>query len=204
MSTLRNKVVALHRAETRVGAERGGGLSDEALVAGIGVGDPAALGALYDRHHEAVARFVTRLTRAIPNDVDDIVHETFLVASSAAARFQGGSAVRTWLFGIAANVARHAVRAEGRRRALATAFGAVEPMTTRSPEDGTSDAELRERLADAIAALSHDLRVAFVLFDLEDVSGAEAARALGIPEGTLFRRCHEARRALRAALERDR
>ena len=68
MSAKRSVVVALHRADTSTGRLA---LSDEALVAGVGVGDPAALGALYDRHHEAVARFVSRLTRAIADDVDD-------------------------------------------------------------------------------------------------------------------------------------
>jgi hypothetical protein len=54
MSTAR--VVRLHRT----GNTGPVNLGDEALVAACGVGDPAALGALYDRHHEAVARFVGR------------------------------------------------------------------------------------------------------------------------------------------------
>lgn len=188
------KVVALHRADTTGGVS----LSDEALVAACGVGDPAALGALYDRHHAQVRRFVTRLTRAA--DVDDLVHDTFLTASSAAARFRGGSTVRTWLLGIAANATRHAARAGHRRRALAEAFAHREPAASTTPEDAVRRAELRERIADAIAALPHDIRVAFVMCDLEDVKGADAARALGLPEGTVFRRCHDARRALREAL----
>ena len=49
-------------------------------------------------------------------------------------------------------------------------------------------------------ALPHDLRAAFVLCDLEEMPGVEAARALDVRAGTLWRRLHEARRALRAAL----
>jgi RNA polymerase sigma-70 factor (ECF subfamily) len=199
VTTQRQKVVALHRSS----ASSSGRItvSDEALVAGVGVGDASALGALYDRHSEAVRRFVARLTRRVADDVDDIVHDTFLTASGAAAAFRGGSTVRTWLLGIAANVVRHAIRGRVRRRALVLAASDVDPHPAPTPEDGARAIELRERIAEAVAELPHDLRVAFVMADLEDVSGAEAARVLGIPEGTFFRRCHEARRALRASLE---
>ena len=57
------------------------------------------------------------------------------------------------------------------------------------------------RLRDALGELSHDLRAAYVLCDLEDVPGVEAARVLGVRAGTLWRRLHEARRALRDAIE---
>jgi RNA polymerase sigma-70 factor (ECF subfamily) len=55
----------------------------------------------------------------------------------------------------------------------------------------------------AIAALPHDLRAALVLVDLEGERGSDAASALGIPEGTLWRRVYHARKALRAALGGD-
>jgi len=190
------RVVRLHR-DGGTGAHA---LSDEALVAACGVGDRAALGALFVRHHEAVLRFVTRLTGANDDDVDDVVQETFLVARSASARFRGGSTVRTWLLGIAANVVRHAARSRGRRRALVDAVGRVEPQPVRGPDADVHRNELRAAVAAAIDELSHDLRTAFVLCDIEELPGPEVAAALGIPEGTLYRRRHDARRALRERL----
>jgi RNA polymerase sigma-70 factor (ECF subfamily) len=189
------RVVRLHRVDTRAEA-----LSDEALVAACGVGDPAALGALFDRHHEAVLRFVTRLTGANEDDVDDIVQDTFLVARDAAARFRGGSAVRTWLLGISANVVRHAARSRGRRRALVDAFSSVAPDGVRGPDVDVQTRELRAAVTQAISELSHDLRTVFVLCDIEELPGAEVAAALRVPEGTVYRRRHEARRALRERL----
>jgi RNA polymerase sigma-70 factor (ECF subfamily) len=56
------------------------------------------------------------------------------------------------------------------------------------------------RLPDAIAALPLDQRVALVLIDLEEERGIDAAAMLGIPEGTLWSRVAQARKALRAAL----
>jgi RNA polymerase sigma-70 factor (ECF subfamily) len=190
------RVVRLHRSGTTGPVT----LGDEALVAACGVGDQAALGALYDRHHEAVARFVARLSSANASDVDDLVHDTFLSAYSASARFRGGSAVRTWLLGIASNVVRHAMRSRGRRQALATQFEQFGQDPAASPDEGVRSRELREAVARAIAALPHDQRAVFVLCDLEEMSGAEVAQVLGVPEGTVFRRRHDARRALREML----
>ena len=51
-----------------------------------------------------------------------------------------------------------------------------------------------------LAALPVALRECFVLCQLEGVSGPEAARALGIRPGTLYRRIHDARQRLRAAV----
>jgi len=56
-------------------------------------------------------------------------------------------------------------------------------------------------LAAALDRLPHDLRTVYVLCDLEDLPGVEAARVLGLRDGTLWRRLHEARRALREAIE---
>lgn len=194
MSTAR--VVRLHRSGTTGPVT----LGDEALVAACGVGDPAALGALYDRHHEAVARFVSRLSNAATNDVDDLVHDTFLSAYGASSRFRGGSAVSTWLLGIASNVVRHAMRSRGRRYMLARAVEGVSPHPVTTPDDALSSRERREAMARAIGELPHDLRAVFILCDVEELAGAEVALALRIPEGTVFRRRHEARRALREAL----
>jgi RNA polymerase sigma-70 factor (ECF subfamily) len=58
--------------------------------------------------------------------------------------------------------------------------------------------------AAALAKLPFDLRAAFVLCDLEEMSGADAAAALDVRPGTLGRRLFEARRALRAAVEKVR
>jgi DNA-directed RNA polymerase specialized sigma24 family protein len=58
------------------------------------------------------------------------------------------------------------------------------------------------QLRAALPTLPHDLRVAFVMCDVEGVPGVEAARAVGVPPGTMWRRLHEARKALAAAIER--
>src|SRR5688572_23678162 len=114
----RGKVLAFRRPAGDAAAEPlTGAISDEALVAACAIGDAAALAGLFDRHVEALFRFASRLIApAPPSDVEDLVQNTFLHVWSASPRFRGGSQVRSWIFGIAANVARHFVRGEARRR----------------------------------------------------------------------------------------
>jgi RNA polymerase sigma-70 factor (ECF subfamily) len=175
-------------------------ISDDALLAACGIGDSAALGALFDRHHLAVYRLVSRLLRTDPSDIDDLVQTTFLEVWRSASRYGGRGSVKSFLFGIAANTVRHHVRSAQRRR---NAIADWEPPAAprNAPDDALSRAQQVNRLAAALDELPHDLRVAYVLCDLEDIAGVEAARMLGVRAGTLWRRLHDARRALRAAIE---
>jgi RNA polymerase sigma-70 factor (ECF subfamily) len=174
-------------------------ISDDALLAACGVGDTAALGALFDRHHDAVYRLISRLLVSEPAEIDDLVQTTFLEAWRSARKFAGRGAVTSFLFGIAVNVVRHHVRGARRRRdAHATA---PPPLMGAAPDAAAIRAQQVARLASALDELPHDLRAAYVLCDVEDVPGVDAARALGVRAGTLWRRLHEARRALRDAIE---
>jgi RNA polymerase sigma-70 factor (ECF subfamily) len=170
--------------------------ADDALLARGARGDGAALGELFDRHHRSVYNFLGRLLGAQCAELDDAVQSTFLEACRAASKFRGQSAASTWLFGIAANVARHQVRSRLRRQTLVEALGQAPTGATTQPDVEVERHQLVDRMTAAIAALPHDLRVAFVLCDVEEIRGAEAARVLGIPEGTLWRRLYEARKAL--------
>lgn len=191
------KVIPLSaRAEPReVGA-----LSDEALLAACATGDREALGLLYDRHQVIVWRFIGRLLGPGSSEVDDIVQGTFVEVWRSAARFSGRSTVRTWILGIAHNLARKDMRSRGRRRAALDALARhTEPPP--SPEGRLHDRIMLERLQLALQALSPELRATFVLCEVEGVRGVEAAQILGVRPGTVWRRLHDARRRLRRALE---
>jgi RNA polymerase sigma-70 factor (ECF subfamily) len=189
------KVIPLRRVEG-VPSE----MSDEALIAACATGEIAALGALFDRHHDAVRRFLARLSGTDDRDLEDLVMATFEALPRAARGFGGRAAVRSWLLGVASNVARHHVRAEMRRKRLSVAVAEVR----RDTADATDDVLARERAAAlrrAIATLPATLRETFVLVYLEGIAGAEVAELLGVREGTVWNRLHEARALLREALE---
>ena len=177
-------------------------MSDEALLAACATGDAAALGALFDRFQDAVFRFAARLPMTDELARDDLVQGTFLEISRTASSFRGTSSVKTWILGIAANVARHTLRSEQRRRVHQAKF--VEKQAANAPmlvDDQVARRQLLARIGEALEALPRDQQLAFILVDLEQLPGAEVARILEIPEGTLWRRLHTARKAMRAAIE---
>ena len=177
-------------------------MSDEAVLAACATGDAPALGALFDRFHVAVYRFAGRLPMTDDLARDDLVQATFLEVRRAAPSFRGTSSVKTWILGVAANVARHMLRAERRRRVHQARY--LERITA-APELLDTQIERRKllaRIAEALAELPRDQQIAFILCDLEQLPGVEVARVLDVPEGTLWRRLHMARKAMRAAIER--
>lgn len=179
-------------------------MSDDALVAACGIGESAALGELFDRHRSHVRRFIGHLAFSDAVDLDDLVQSTFLEAFRSAKRFRATAAVRTWLFGIAHNVVRQHARGERRRKAAMTELMSVPLAEIRSPEVPLLRAQQLVLLANAVRALPEDLRVAFVMCDVENVEGTEAARILKVRPGTMWRRLHDARQRLRIALEGQR
>jgi RNA polymerase sigma-70 factor (ECF subfamily) len=175
-------------------------MSDEALLAACGTGDASALGALFDRFHVAVYRFAGRLATTDELARDDLVQATFVEVRRTAHRFRGTSKVKTWILGVAANVARHQLRSERRLRAHQAEYVDRMASVPAQPDDQLERRQLLARIERAIGSLPHDQQVAFILCDLEQLPGVDVARVLAIPEGTLWRRLHVARKAVRAAV----
>lgn len=190
------RVLVMTPAATPVAA-----LSDEALVAACGAGDEAALAMLFDRHSAAIYRYLSRMLGADGGDVDDLAQAVFIEIWRVAARYQQRSRAQVWMFGIAHNVARGALRSRRRRSAAIERLAAVPVDEPRGPEEALGDRRFRGRLAAALDALSEGQRGAFVLCELEGLTGVEAAKVLDARPGTVGRWVHEARALLRAELE---
>lgn len=190
MTTKRGVVIQLRPEPASAEA-----LSDDAVIAACGTGDRAARALLFERFIVTVHRFIARMRSSDPDVIEDLVQATFVSAFQAAARYRGGNA-KGWLLGIAANHTRTYARGEIRRK---RALGVVAEEAPRTFEP--ANLALIAKLPEAIAALPHDQREVIVLVDLEGERGSDAAAALGIPEGTMWRRLYHARQALRAALE---
>lgn len=174
--------------------------SDERLLAACAAGERQALGVLFDRHHAVVHRYLVRFAGVDADEAEDLLQATFIEVLGSARRFRGECAVRTWILGVATNLARKVIRGDVRRKRMLRVEEEAPRVGVSTPEADATRAELLGRLQVALAKLSDDVRAAFVMCELEEVRGVEAARVLGVPEGTLYRRLFEARRALRAAL----
>ncbi|MBK8998807.1 MAG: RNA polymerase sigma factor [Myxococcales bacterium] len=172
------------------------------LCARLGRGEPAAVGQVYDEHHEAVRAFAVRLVGE-PAAAEDLVHEVFVSLPRAIHGFRGESSIRTFLISIAVNHARHFVRAAARRRAALQKYADEPPPSSPSPERDLRRRELASALSRALDALPLDQRVAFVLCDVEERTSSQAARIAGAPEGTMRTRLFHARKKLRALLEKE-
>lgn len=162
--------------------------------------------ALYDEHAPFVGRVLQRLTGEGPH-VDELLQETFVIAWKRASSFEGRSSERTWLYGIAANVARHHRRGLARFlsfRGLLQREEAVAPETPATPQDELARAQDVAAVRSAIDALPFKQREAFVLFELEGMSGEDIAGMLEVPVGTVWRRLHEARTAFKKKMEKKR
>ena len=183
----------------RDASERSETWSDEAVAVACSTGDGAAVAELFDRYQEPVARFLSRMIGP-SEDVEDLTQATFLEIARGAARFEGRSAVRTWIFGIAANVARHHLRSLARRGRLSRAiafFSSDQATTTRGTSVVAETRQTLRRISQAMEKLPVEQREAFVMCELEGLSAREAAQALGASEAVVWKRVSRARKALR-------
>lgn len=176
---------------------------EAALLERLKAGDANAVRAMYREHNEAVRGFARRL---VGNDADaeELVQEVFIALPAAVRRLRETASLRTFTLGIAANHARHFVRAAARRRAAAARL-ACEPLDEVSaPDEAVLREQLSERLLRAMDQLPIEQRIAFVLCEVEERSSEEAALILSEASSTLRSRVGAARKKLRELLKEER
>lgn len=169
------------------------------LRAGVRAGDPDAFGMLFDEYARAVYNLGFRLT-ANWSAAEEVVSLTFLEAWRKRDRIEpGGGSLRPWLLGIAVNVSRNMARASRRHQAAMSRLPPP-PLVPDFAEAlaGRLDdtAQLREA-GKALAALGRAERELIVLCVWSELDYAAAAKALGVPVGTVRSRLSRARRKLR-------
>lgn len=152
--------------------------------------DQAAFAELVRRHGPLVYRECRR--SAGPDAADDAFQATFLILARRADRLAHPDRLAGWLFGVASRVARRARRQLARRwrreRPVAVLPDAAAPAA--------APADWQAVVHEELARLPADYRAAVVLCDLEGHPRREAARLLGVPDGTLSNRLARARALL--------
>jgi len=160
-------------------------LADSDLLRLHADGDREAFGVLYQRHRSRLWNVAARITG--PQDADDAVQNGMLRAYRSVESFRGDSAVTTWLHRITVNAAIDIAR---RRPLVAEA----EDLPDQSP--GTATADTRMDVRKQWLRLSAEHRAALLLVDMMGYPIAEAARIVGVAEGTMKSRAARARAAL--------
>lgn len=142
----------------------------------------------------ALRRYARSLTREDTN-AEDLVHETLLRAYEKRDSFLEGRALKPWLLSI-----MHNIFVDGRRARQAEIERIERAARLQdSVSVGTQEQLVRlEQVRRALDELPEDQRAAIHLVAIEELSFAEAAAVLDIPQGTLMSRLARARAALRA------
>jgi RNA polymerase sigma-70 factor, ECF subfamily len=171
---------------------------EPAVLAAARAGDADALDELVRRHAGRAFVVAYRLL-GHREDAEDLVQDSFVAALRALDTFEDGRPFEPWLLRIVAN------RGTNARRARALRSVAPIPADTAargtSPLDAAERSELRDWLRRALDTLPERRRQIMELFELDGFSAAEIGAMMDVAEGTVRWHVHEARRALRAAME---
>ena len=168
--------------------------SDEVLIGRIASGDRLAMQVLFARHHLRVFRFVLRLVRD-ESVAEDLISEVFLDVWRQADRFEGRSAVSTWLLAIARFKALSALRRKPDQELDDEAAEAIEDPTD-DPEAALGKKDKAAAMRKCLAGLSAEHREIIDLVYYHEKSVEEVAVIVGIPEATVKTRMFYARKKL--------
>ncbi len=172
-------------------------------------GDKAEFAHLVEAYSVPIYRMAVRML-ASEQDAEDVLQETFIKVLNGIGNFEGRSSLSTWIYRIAVNEALMVLR-KGKRIADSLdepddPEDSVEPREIVDwcclPEESFLDAEVREKLDEAISLLPEKYRLVFILRDLEDLSIRDTAAMLGITEMSVKTRLLRARMQLRESLSK--
>jgi RNA polymerase sigma-70 factor (ECF subfamily) len=184
-------------------------LSDEDLMARVAEDDERAFPELVRRFQGRVMNLISRVL----NDrecADDLAQEVFVRVYVHRRNYRRGSKFSTWLFTIAANLAKNEIRRRVRRRNWFSLDALQETLKdsaiqladpTEGRESRLEREQLQQAVALAIAAVPGKYRLALVLRDIEGLSYEEIAQVLSIPGGTVRSRINRARSMLKRKLQ---
>ncbi len=176
-------------------------LSDADVVRRVRAGEQALFEVLLRRHDRRVYCTVRAILRD-EDEVEDAMQQAWIQAYLHLAEFQGNAAFSTWLVRIAANEALQRLRKRGPLAPVAVSDDEEDTMSPgEDPEERAAAREAIELVERAVDALPPHHRLVFMLREVEGLSTAETAAALGIAEDAAKVRLHRAKAALRRALE---
>jgi RNA polymerase sigma factor (sigma-70 family) len=164
----------------------------EQVVSAAQLGDPRAIETLVSGSHEHVQRFARTLC-STPEDAEDAAQEALIVLYRKIGTLRATAALASWMFQIVRNECI-------RRSRLTFSRPVVGEMVESSAEDAALARLELERIVDSIAGLPPEQRAVLVLRDIQGLSGAATAQALGLSRAAMKSRLHRGRETLRSRL----
>jgi RNA polymerase sigma factor (sigma-70 family) len=174
-------------------------MTSDAFQVGASLADPSQFVEIFERHYEAIARYVRRRLNAPA--ATDLAADVFTTAFARRASYDHAYPdALPWLYGIATNLLRAHVRSEERQLALIARAASGAATASTDTADQVVDRVLQQSLAQALLDLSLEDREVLLLFAWADLGYEEIASALDLPLGTVKSRLNRARQRLRAIL----
>jgi RNA polymerase sigma-70 factor (ECF subfamily) len=177
-------------------------LSDEQVVARVRAGETQLFELIIRRHNQRIYRAARAILRD-DGEAEDVMQDAYVRAYAHLHEFEGRALFSTWLTRIAVHEALARLRRRRRFQPMDAESQETQAMPTAppsTPEQHASDGEIRAVVEKAIDSLPDEFRSVFVLRAVEEMSGAETAECLGIPEETVKTRLHRARARLQETL----
>ena len=161
-------------------------------------GDQDAFRQLVDRYRDQVLETALRIVRS-REEAEEVAQDSFVRAWRALEGFREEARFSTWLYRI---TTRRALDAAARTRKRSDREVGVDPEVLEGAAAPSAAATDLRRLERVLGDLDPTRRAVVTLFYLRDLSIAEVADSLGMPEGTVKTHLHRSRSALRAAWKR--
>ncbi len=154
--------------------------------------DQALIRELVEEHHRFVWRLLARL--GVPEaDLDDMTQQVFMVLTQREDLELKIGSEQSFLFGVTLKVAKTHRRTLARRREVGSE-ALPEPLDMTPSADALSDQRRARQILDQLLEeMPFEMRVVFVLFELDDMKAHEIATLLEVPPGTVASRLRRAR-----------
>lgn len=187
-------------------------VDDRDLVESARGGDRDAFRTLFERYHRRAYATAFGVLRH-QDDALDVVQEAFLKAHRHLDKFEGNASFFTWLYRIVMNLAIDHLRKRRRTRpveldeqrldeedAAGDDRGLLPRILGANPGRALLDKQIRARIDQALGELSDNHRAVLVMRELEGLSYAEMAEAMGCSKGTIMSRLFHARKNMQRRL----
>jgi len=168
---------------------------DVALVIRICNADEKALELLYHNYYQRLFRFIGRITWR-EDLIEEIINDVMYTVWEKAATYNHQCQLSTWIFGIAYNKARQALRSAGSFNDDSLDDMDVDSSVFGTYDTGLKQLEMRDFLESGFKVLSPDQRTVVELTYFEGLHYSEIAQLMGCPENTVKTRMHHARKIL--------
>lgn len=174
-------------------------LTDEELMVAFRSGDHHAFQVLYDRYKNRLFRFILNTYEKDPVSAEDCLEDVFIKVIKGKNNFIESMRFSTWVYTICRNVCLNRIRS--RSRGIRFELLEEDIPCRETATAGVVTLEMEEIIRNAVAGLSEDQRMIFIMRALDEMSYREISAILGLNAGNVRVVFNRAKKKLQAAIK---